>query len=181
MIEVLNEYTSSDLLGVSKQDTPRRFARRTQNTNNWKYLGAVFQGRSLLIRFEVNGHKVNILVLNYKVILNKFLQAEKVLSVEELTYRKLRRVIDKSLLFSLSSNNIQVSCDCEDFRYRLAYVATKKKYGFEVSETRPAKVTNPKNKGRLCKHLITILNAPSRWRSRVTTSIYRYVKSRGDI
>lgn len=52
---------------------------------------------------------------------------------------------------------VWVSCDCDDFRYRLEYVLAQIKSASIVTAraTRPTK-TNPHMKPRLCKHLLKI-------------------------
>ena len=59
----------------------------------------------------------------------------------------------------------------------LHVVNDKKGYGYETNEDRPAKITNPKNKGGLCKHQIKILNSPSLWLPKVVTALRSYVKN----
>lgn len=52
---------------------------------------------------------------------------------------------------------VWVSCDCEDFRYRLEYALTMKNSSDRLYSTfRPPLKTNPKNLTRLCKHLLKI-------------------------
>ena len=59
-------------------------------------------------------------------------------------------------------------------------MATKKKYGFDVNETRPSNKTNPDLKGGLCKHLIAILNQPSKWLPYVVPAIRDYLSNLED-
>ena len=54
---------------------------------------------------------------------------------------------------------VWVWCDCNDFKYREEYVLTKKadsSSSIISAKPNPPKVTNPKNKVRLCKHLLKI-------------------------
>jgi len=53
---------------------------------------------------------------------------------------------------------VWVWCDCKDFKYREEYVLTKKagSSSFIGAKPRPPKVTNPRMKVRLCKHLLKI-------------------------
>ncbi len=56
------------------------------------------------------------------------------------------------------NSDLKVKCDCEDFKYRRAYKATMLGYNaYPVNELRPAKITNPLNKGSVCKHLLNVL------------------------
>lgn len=52
---------------------------------------------------------------------------------------------------------VWVSCDCEDFRYRLEYALTQKKSSDRLYSTgREPLRTNPRLQTRLCKHLLKI-------------------------
>ena len=55
-------------------------------------------------------------------------------------------------------------------------MATIKNYGLDTDELRPANITNPKNKGGLCKHIMKILNSPSLWSKKVVTALKSYVR-----
>lgn len=53
---------------------------------------------------------------------------------------------------------VWVSCDCEDFRYRIEYaLAQKKSAKIQYGTNRPPTKTNPKMQTRLCKHLVKII------------------------
>lgn len=53
---------------------------------------------------------------------------------------------------------VWVSCDCDDFRYRLEYVLSQRGSSSILhSSGGPAQKTNPKGQARLCKHLLKII------------------------
>jgi hypothetical protein len=53
---------------------------------------------------------------------------------------------------------VWVSCDCDDFRYRIEYaLAQKKSSEILHGNRRPPVRTNPKMQTRLCKHLVKII------------------------
>jgi hypothetical protein len=56
----------------------------------------------------------------------------------------------------LLRDRLKVHCDCPAFRYYYAYTAGKKGFGL-YPELRPAKETNPGNRGGVCKHLHLVL------------------------
>jgi hypothetical protein len=58
--------------------------------------------------------------------------------------------LDKARL--LLEDNICIDCDCAAYRYFYRYAATKRGFAL-VKESRPAKHTNPRNRGAVCKHL----------------------------
>ena len=169
----LNEYTRKRLLDKSKKDTPDKFKRRTDSGDDWKLervgLLELQVTDDLYLYFKVKDYRVSIRILKYKLILEQYLNGK--------FKNDQAKAIKKSLDYALRHNHLQVACECADFKYRYAYMATKKGYGFDTDETRPAKVTNPKNKGGLCKHQIKILSIPSLWLPKVVTSIRGYLRS----
>jgi hypothetical protein len=56
----------------------------------------------------------------------------------------------------LLRDRMKVHCDCPAFRYYYAYTANQKGFGL-YPEIRPAKETNPTNRGGVCKHLHLVL------------------------
>jgi len=59
------------------------------------------------------------------------------------------------------SSDLNVFCDCADFKFTFQYVADKKGFGFKPQSI-PAVIRNPSNKGTVCKHLKYLLN---NWKS----------------
>ena len=54
------------------------------------------------------------------------------------------------------SGDIELHCECADFKYRFSYLAFNNKYGF-FKETRFPKKRNPELKGCACKHCYSAL------------------------
>lgn len=63
--------------------------------------------------------------------------------------------------------------------YRHAYTATKFGYKYGDPENRPAKITNPYNRGGVCKHLAALL-ANKTWMIKVSSEINRFIRSNYD-
>ena len=169
----LNEYTRKRLLDKAKKDTPDRFARRTDSGDDWKIervgLLELSVSDDLYIYFKVHDYRLSLRIIGYKPVLMKYLSGK--------FKGDVTKIIKKSLDHSLRYNHIQLSCECPDFRYRYAFMATKLGNGFETNETRPANKTNPSNKGGLCKHSIKILNLPSKWIPKVVPHIRGFIKT----
>ena len=170
----LNEYTRKRLLDKSKKDTPDKFNRRTEISNEECSLLRVgllelMTTEDLYIYFKVRGYRVDLRIIGFKPILNQYLSGK---------YKNdSTKAITKALNHCLRYNHIQVNCACPDFKYRYAYMATVKKYGLDTTETRPATHTNPDNKGGMCKHIAKVLNVPSLWSKKVVTAIKNYVRN----
>lgn len=61
--------------------------------------------------------------------------------------------------------------------YRFSYWASKKDYKYGDPETRPANITNPDNKGSICKHITAALVRPSQWLKYVSGWISTVVRA----
>lgn len=169
----LNEYTRKRLLDKSKKDTPDKFRRRTEiSRDEWSFLRVglleLMTSEDLYIYFKVRDYLVDLKIVGFKPILDQYLNGK--------FKNDTTKAITKALNHSLRYNHIQVRCSCPDFKYRYAYMATIKNYGLDTNETRPAKITNPKNQGGLCKHIARVLNLPSLWSKRVVTALKGYVR-----
>lgn len=169
----LNEYTRKRLLDKSKKDTPDKFNRRTEISNEeWSLqrvgLLELMATGDLYIYFKVRDYRVDVKIAKFKPLLDQYLSGK---------YKNdATKAITKALNHSLRYNHIQVNCSCPDFKYRYAYMATAKKYGLDTDETRPATHTNPKSKGGMCKHIVRVLNVPSLWSKKVVTALKGYVR-----
>lgn len=170
MIQLL-EYTSTDLLKLAKNANPERFDRRKDSGMYFKYLGVnipeLTQNHNLDLVFIVKDYKVRIRFLDFYKVMYHFANGK---------YKSNQKnAMMKAIKYAYKHNHILVDCQCSDYKFRYKFVATKKGFAID-NETRPAKITNPHNKGGLCKHLMRVLNSPSVWIPRVVTTLTRYVK-----
>lgn len=85
-----------------------------------------------------------------------------------------RDIVTKALMNALSSSQVKISCDCPDFKYRLAYQATRADAKAGEQETRASNITNPTNNlGLCCKHILAVLNN-AYWIRNVASVIVNY-------
>lgn len=172
---ILYEYTKKSLINNSKKGgSLSRFSRRSEIGDNWSlYRVGLLEldlTDDLCIFFKVNSYKVSLRILKFNPLLFKYVGGK---------YKNTKtKAIEKAIRWGLRYNHIQVACDCPDFRYRFAYMATQKGYGFNTVEGRPANIRNPKNKGGICKHIVKILNVPSKWIPRVATQVRGYLDNK---
>lgn len=173
----LVEYQKGRLIDNTKKKHKDRFARRTEISDNEVSLSRVgllelkSGKRDLQLAFKVRDYTVTIVILKYMDIYDRFMNSRKFKN------KNPRPIIIKSLQYSLKYNHLLVDCTCPDFRYRLAYKASKKGYKAGDVEDRPSNITNPKLDGGLCKHLSKVLNTTSKWIPLVATGIYDYYKN----
>jgi len=85
-----------------------------------------------------------------------------------------RDIVTKALMNAISSSDVKISCSCPDFKYRLAYQASRKGAKSGEQETRASNITNPTdNLGLCCKHILAVLNN-AYWIRNVASVIVNY-------
>lgn len=86
------------------------------------------------------------------------------------------RVILRGLIKAFNGPNVFTRCTCPDYRYRIAYYASKEGAIAGEPETRPSDITNPFNtKGLSCKHVQAVLNRNT-WLNRVASVLFNYIR-----
>lgn len=172
----LFEATRLSLLKKAKKDSPDRFNKRTSFTKNIQVervgLLELTEGDDLDIYLRVGSYRVSVRLIKFKQTLNARLKKFK---------GDITKSITDALKYSFDKKRIEVACDCSDFKYRFAYMATQKKYGFNTDENRPAKIRNPKNKTGICKHIISVLNSPSTLIPKLVPYVRGYVNYATDL
>lgn len=156
----LDEVTRKELLDKMKMETPERYARRMNYISSMKPLPMAkdlfLNTGTLTVPMQIGDYIVTIHISGIlKEINDEMVAQHKDLPDRALTYKALRNAVDKS--------NIYVNCECGDFRYRHAYHATIQDFKYGSPERRPANITNPNNKGSVCKHIAVALVRPSQW------------------
>lgn len=86
-----------------------------------------------------------------------------------------QKAIYDALVAALNSSDVKVDCTCDDWKYRQAYFASKQGYKAGAAETRPSKITNPRDDlGAGCKHVVCVLNN-AKWIKNISSVINNYV------
>lgn len=86
------------------------------------------------------------------------------------------RTITRALIEAFNREDVYISCNCADFRYRFKYWATINDINSEDPENRPSNITNPSNnKGPGCKHILLVLSN-TQWILKVSSVINNYIK-----
>jgi hypothetical protein len=135
-------------------------------------MNALFKADVLSFIVPVEGESDDYMV---KVIFDKVCEKIK----DELRFNNNQleyKVIYRAIVNAINQQNIRVSCDCPDFKYRLAYQATQGDFNSGQPENRPARITNPNDSdGAGCKHILNVLGNLD-WALKLATSIYNYIK-----
>lgn len=97
------------------------------------------------------------------------------LEVDEAKDKKMGlEPVRRALLNAMDGMDIKVDCNCGDFMYRFAYMASVLEYKYGKPETRESKITNPDGYGAMCKHLIALLSNKS-WVKQVATTLQQWI------
>ena len=163
--EVLLEKGRNDILNKTRRESPGRWKRR-QNYKDFRFIKADIKDLDdkdrVVVTFEVGDYTViisfNNILLNLREVVK---QDPKHMVKFDWVLRACNRAIDQS--------DIYVNCQCKDFKYRYAYVASKNSYKYGKKELRPADIRNPNdNIGGACKHILSVLSNKN-WMTRVAT------------
>lgn len=165
--EVLLEKGRNDILNKTRRESPGRWKRR-QNYKDFRFIKADIKDLDdkdrVVVTFEVGDYTViisfNNILLNLREVVK---QDPKHMVKFDWVLRACNRAIDQS--------DIYVNCQCKDFKYRYAYVASKNSYKYGKKELRPADIRNPNdNIGGACKHILSVLSNKN-WMTRVATTV----------
>ena len=167
----LVDYTIPTILRVAKGSDSSRMNKRT-SYSSYRLVGVdtneLRRSGDLVLQFEVkspeDSYKVSLKLLGYQLYYDIYYQ----------NTNNIYSAINKALEWSLKNADIKVNCTCPDFKYRFAYVATQHDYKYGDPETRPAKVRNPNNKGRVCKHILAVLMRPSNYTRKLESILYKF-------
>lgn len=97
------------------------------------------------------------------------------LEVDEARDKKMSlETVRRALLNAMDGMDIKVDCNCGDFVYRFAYMASVLEYKYGKPENRPSNITNPDGYGAMCKHLIALLSNKS-WVKQVASTLQQWI------
>lgn len=156
-----------------------RFERRTHSkiyTNVAQYnnldMNLFFKHDILLVGIKVIGETDEYITkIKFKGILQE-IQREVKNNNNKLEFKSILT----SLIRVFNTEDVFVSCSCEDWQYRHAYWATQNNYNSGSPEIRVSDITNPNDtKGSGCKHIMLVLSNMD-WIMKVCSVINNYIK-----
>lgn len=134
-------------------------------------MNKLFKDDQLVVGITVHGETADYVVtVRYDGVIKELAQQIK---------KNNGKIDFKTVVVSLNrvfnADNVYISCTCPDFKYRIAYWATKKGYNSGTPELRPSDITNPGDtKGAGCKHINLILSNID-WIMKVASVINNYI------
>lgn len=168
----LVEITRKNILGKTKSQTPLRYAKRLSYRSKGYKLDTskLLSDDQLVAQVAVGDYICTIEYTGVLATLQQILKTSPVINLQSVI-----RAVTKSF----DNPDVLVNCTCSDFKYRYAYVSSKFGYKYGDPENRPAKITNPYNRGGVCKHLAALL-ANKTWMIKVSSEINRFIRSNYD-
>jgi hypothetical protein len=158
------EYSSKELLELSKYDTPERYQRRlllgpTRVVN--AYID--YNSGNAVVSLTTHQHEQSLEVEDFVGLV-----ADEILSKykDGIPRNQLVRIVKVAMKLLLEEGDILVDCDCEDYKYRFNWLA--KQYGFALTDRiigydyKPEN-SNPRLNGGICKHITKCLSRESQW------------------
>lgn len=83
--------------------------------------------------------------------------------------------VTRALINCFDRDDVYIHCTCPDWQYRMSFWASMSKITSGAPETRPSKITNPRNNlGPGCKHVMLVLSN-NRWVLKVASTIFNYI------
>lgn len=168
----LVEITRKNLLGKTKSQTPLRYAKRLSYRSKGYDLDTskLLSNDTVVAKVAVGDYTCTVEYSGILASLKEILKKTPTINLQSVI-----RAVTKAF----DNPDVKVDCTCNDYKYRLRYVASKYDYQYGHKETRPAKITNPLNHGAVCKHLAALL-ANKTWLVKVSSEINRVIKNNYD-
>jgi len=177
--ELINKSRNADNYTSKGREGQNRYTRRlkSQISNSVRDynridMDAFWKGDILDFGVRVQGETNNYIVqITFENILDE-LQREVKANNNKLEFKCVLR----ALISSFNSDNVYISCSCPDWKYRMAYFATKGQYNSGAPEVRPSDITNPRDsKGAGCKHSLLVISNLD-WMMKIASVINNYIK-----
>lgn len=186
MKDIMLEASRNELISKSKRadivksyNSTRYDRRINQNiiknssTYNNIDFNELFKAGSLKITLPIKGETDNYETVIFFDGLCDEIKRETARNNNTLEYK----CIFRALLSVLNREDIYISCTCKDWQFRHSFYGTMQKYNSGKAESRPPKITNPKDsKGAACKHVLNVL-CNLDWAMKVATAINTYINT----
>lgn len=162
--KIITEYSSKELLELSRKDTPERFQRRLL-LGRTRVTSATldYETGNAIIELNTHDHDQTIEIEDFIGLV-----AEEILTKykDGIPRTQLMRIVNVAIRLLLEDSDILVDCDCDDYKFRFNWLA--KQYGFALRDRIQGydyepKKTNSRLAGGICKHLTKCLSRESQW------------------
>ena len=177
---ILLEKTRQELLKKQKSETPERIKRSTAySVSNVKIDAEAFLNDWLVITCNISGNSSQYTDnIAFKGVFTDLINTVKNINGHVVNSKS----IIKSIHESLDRQDIYISCDCADFKYRYDYWSTQGKFKWgKLQNSNGDAIRNPHNDmGSMCKHLYALLRS-NKFLNHISDKIMRTIMANLDI
>ena len=179
----LNEITRWEIIRRSQKESPERSAKKQfYKAKDFKNINfeKLFTNDSFVWQSRVGDY---IVTISFEGAFQKLYDEVRSWSGRNRWKRIDLKLLTKCLSDALDTEDLQVACGCDDFKYRFDYWLSRPdvdgKYG--VKQNRPPKVRNVNNnKGYVCKHVLAVLYG-KRWVPAAAKAWLQYIKANPEL
>ncbi len=176
----LLEKTRQELLKKQKKETPERVIRaNAYSVSNISIDSDAFMSDWLVITTNISGNSSTYEdAIAFKGVFTDLIEAAK----QSSSHTVNSKLIIKSIHTSLDKNDIYISCNCPDFKFRYDYWATQGKFKWgKLQNSNGKQIRNPNNNiGSMCKHLYALLRS-NKFLNAISDKIMRIILANLDI
>lgn len=179
-ITLLLEKNRQELLSKQKRETPERIERAgAYSVSQINIDPTALLSDWLVITTNISGNSHTYTdSIAFKNVMTDLIEIAKVDSKHYVN----SKLIIRSIKRSLDKQDIYISCDCDDFKFRYDYWATQGKFKWGKLQNSNGKgIRNPHNDmGCMCKHLYALLRS-NNFLDKVSDKIMRTIMANLDI
>lgn len=179
----LNEITRWEIIRRSQKESPERFLKkkfyRAKDFNNVDF-EKLFTNDSFVWSSRVGDY---IVTISFEGAFDNLYSKIRNFSGKNRWKRITLKILTDCLSEALDTEDLQVACTCDDFKYRFDYWLSRPdvdgKYG--IKQNVPPKVRNVNNnKGYVCKHILAVLYG-KRWVPAAAKAWLQYIQANPEI
>jgi hypothetical protein len=175
----LNEITRWEIIRRSQRESPERFMKkkfyRAKDFNNVDF-EELFTNDSFVWRSRVGDY---IVTISFEGAFQNLYNEVRSWSGNNRWKRLTLNLLTKCLSKALDSEDLQVACTCDDFKYRFDYWLSRPdvdgKYGTKQNVAPKVRNVN-NNRGYVCKHILSVLYG-KRWVPAAAKAWLNYIQA----
>jgi len=175
----LNEITRWEIIRRSQRESPERFMKkkfyRAKDFNNVDF-EELFTNDSFVWRSRVGDY---IVTISFEGAFQNLYNEVRSWSGNNRWKRLTLNLLTKCLSKALDSEDLQVACTCDDFKYRFDYWLSRPdvdgKYGPKQDVAPKVRNVN-NNRGYVCKHILSVLYG-KRWVPAAAKAWLNYIQA----
>ena len=179
-ITLLLEKNRQELLSKQKRETPERIERAgAYSVSQINIDPTALLSDWLVITTNISGNSHTYTdFITFKNVITDLIEIAKVDSKHYVN----SKLIIRSIKRSLDKQDIYISCDCDDFKFRFNYWATQGEFKWgKLQNSNGKEIRNPHNNmGCMCKHLYALLRS-NNFLDKVSDKIMRTIMANLDI